>query len=100
MAGTLDEQRILITDESFVGRVMMATQKAADDVINEDAGTAEHDIRLALANDIVLNPWANADLFAIGVARNPVITAVSTDNDILFTVNSLYSKMARARAAA
>lgn len=98
MAQTLNEQRLLITDEGFVGRVMMATQHAADNVINEDEATPDHDIRVALAYDIVQNPWKNADLFAIGVARNPVVTAESNDNDIVFTVNSLYGKMATARA--
>ena len=76
----------------FVG----ACLKAAYDILNEDAGTANHANRVVWANVIVAGTMAEAEEKALqhlryAVASNATIQAAgndSADNDVQFVVNS------------
>jgi len=88
---TFVDQFALLRDETFVGRVQVAIVKAAIAIQNEDPSVSNHAARSALAYAVLLNPEHYARLMAVGVANNPVITALSTDADIEFTVNALWN---------
>lgn len=73
-------------------RVTAAVAKAAQDVLNEDPGTANHVARVAWAKAALQNAQAAAEEMMWGVVGNATIQASgdsSTDNDIQFVVNGL-----------
>lgn len=99
MAATLDDIYTLAHRSSFRERVQAAAVKAAVDVAAETPDQGERSrLRRALAARVLENREGidYAALFALPVAANPVITAGSSDNDIQFTVNSIWDAMAGA----
>lgn len=89
------DQLLVYENPEFKARVRMAVTIAGKDVMGETQGAmsdTEFNKRQALASGI-LNNVVSAD-WAFLVASNPVITLDSTDSDIQFTVNSLFSDVA------
>jgi hypothetical protein len=77
-------------------QVMAATAKAAQDIVNESAGTANHAARLLWAQRIrsggVRGLEEFADRVLVQVLENATIAAApesATDNDVQFVVNAL-----------
>lgn len=73
-------------------RVTAAVASAAQDVLNEDSGTANHVARVAWAKSALQDATAAAEEMMWGVVGNATIQAsgdASTDNDIQFVVNGL-----------
>lgn len=89
----------LAADGGFRQKIEVASLTAAKDVLAESITTPNHNLRVALAGDILRNPEAWGVRFAKGVVTNPVITSASDDNDLQFTVNSLFDHYATAFAS-
>jgi hypothetical protein len=87
-------QSALANDEDFVARVTQAAVTAAKDIQAEAGDVAGHVKRTDYALQVLRSPQVFGPLFAQGVATNPAITGASTDNDIQFTVNSLWNAYA------
>lgn len=103
MAATLVEIYLLANMSSFKERVYAAAVKAAVDVAAEAPDVSERSrLRRALSARILENREGidYPSLFAVAVAANPVITQASSDNDIQFTVNSVWDAMAGAEPPA
>lgn len=90
---TFLDQYQLAQDADFLGRVAVATVKAAVAVMAEADPTPE---RVKYAGIVLRNPHGAAQQMALAVVTNAVITAESSDSDIEFTVNSMYQAMADA----
>lgn len=91
------DQMTLARDETFRDRVTIAVLTAAKDITAESVTPASigyHQQRQGLAFAMIQQPNAAADRFAYLVATNVAITAASSDNDIQFTVNSLWDAVA------
>jgi hypothetical protein len=103
------DQSALGADATFKGRIQVAVVKAAVAVQAEDpAGLALpagytlgkdalHAARSRLATRILADPTGYATLFAVAVAADPNtagITGASSDSDLLFTVNALFTAFA------
>lgn len=72
-------------------KVLGAIIKAANAIINEDPGTADHSIRFKWANSVLLNPNAYNDAFMIESACNvnvQIAGANALDGDLEWIVNS------------
>jgi hypothetical protein len=90
------------TDDTHVLRklVAVAMHKAAQDVINEDAETANHNNRLVWARKVTQGadaPVTEAARWIWAVLENATIQAAPTeaaDNDVQFVVNALVNVMA------
>ena len=91
---TFLDQHTLATDSDFVARVTQAAITAGKDIQAEAGNTAGHVKRTDYALQVLRSPHVFGPLFAQGVASNPAITGASTDNDIQFTVNSLWNAYA------
>jgi hypothetical protein len=77
-------------DPIWRGRCQTAGVQCATNVMSEDPATAGHTERAAWANKVMLNPSLESQAIAFGVAAQPGITGSdATDQDILFTCNSL-----------
>ncbi|GAA3877709.1 hypothetical protein GCM10022243_48060 [Saccharothrix violaceirubra] len=99
MAATLAESYTLTRVASFVERVAVAVANAAVAVATETPENTERSrLRRALAARIAENRDGldYAARFALLVARNPAIVLGSSDNDIQFTVNSVWDAVAGA----
>lgn len=75
----------------------VACFKAAADILNEDAGTANHANRVTWANAVFANPTAKAAEMRYKILLNTTIQAnlsSSTDNDVQFVVNGLIDSFA------
>jgi hypothetical protein len=92
--GTFLEQAELAADQTFILRVRQALVKSCGEVSAENPATGNHLNRLKFANSALLDPERMATVMAMGVATNPVITADSTDDDIRFTINSIFDAYA------
>lgn len=89
---TFEEAYQLGTDPTWRGRCQTAALQAATNVMSEDGTAAGHAERAAFANRVLLQPALTSPAIAFGVAAQPAITgADATDQDILFTVNSLWN---------
>ena len=89
---TLEEAYTLGADPTWRARCQSASLQAATNVMSEDTTVVGHTERAAYANKVLLNPSLQSQAIAFGVAAQPGITgADATDNDILFTVNSLWN---------
>ena len=83
-----------MTNPEFDGRVWVAAYKTADNVLNEPATTANHDLRVRLARLVANEPSTYADTFVKRAAMNATIaatiqpdgTATCADSDIEFVV--------------
>lgn len=95
MAMTFEEAYLLGSDPVWRMRCQTAGLMAAANVMSEDDETPGHAERSAYANRVLLNPQNESGPIAFGVAAQPGITgAEATDQDILFTVNSLWDAWA------
>lgn len=92
---TLQEAYALGADPIWRARCQTAGLQAATSVMAEDDATAGHAERSAWANRVLLNPSLESQAIAFGVAAQPGITGPdATDQDVLFTTNSLVNAWA------
>ncbi len=70
-------------------RVVVACLAAADQVIHEDPITANHEVRVIWARNVISNPTAAARKLMPVMMVNPIVQAGNpTDNDILWLVQT------------
>jgi hypothetical protein len=87
---TFEEAYTLGADATWRARCQTGGLQAAANVMSEDDTTAGHAERTAWANRVLLNPALESQAIAFGVAAQPGITGPeASDQDILFTINSL-----------
>jgi hypothetical protein len=89
-------------DSKLRTRTQIAVCLAANDVINEDSGTANHTNRIMWANDTLANPERMMNLEMSLVVQNPTIQAEgdnAADSDIQYVVNGLVDPYANAIAS-
>jgi hypothetical protein len=92
---TFEEAYALGADPTWRARCQTAGLQAATNVMSEDDTTPGHAERAAWANKVLLNPSLESQAIAFGVAAQPGITGPeATDQDILFTTNSLVNAWA------
>jgi len=72
----------------------MATIKAANDVLADTSKEQQFPFARFVIREPLNNYWLDQMMFS--VVSNPVITEDATDNDIQFTVNSVFQKHALA----
>lgn len=87
----LIDQYNLKSNAQFKARVSAAISVAANDIMNEDAGTTNHTERLVWAKASIKDPETVAEQMLWLVVQNPTIQTnglSSSDNDIQFVVNS------------
>lgn len=84
----------LTQNEGLRTKVRMATIKAANDILADTSPEAvpKYPFSRLVIREPMSNFWLDQMMFS--VVSNPVITADSTDSDIQFTVNSVFSKHA------
>ena len=87
-------QSNLAKDADFVARVTHAAIKSAAAVQAEAANVVGHIKRTDFALQVLRSSQVYGPLMAQGVVTNVAISAASTDNDIEFTVNSLWNAFA------
>lgn len=88
--GGLEEIADLAGDEGFRSRVRAAMYVAARDVGAEAGDTDRHFLRRGFAAQVSQSGDELVDGFAWLTAANPAIRENSSDNDIQFTVNSVW----------
>jgi hypothetical protein len=92
---TFEESYALGLDPTWRSRCQTGGLQAAANVMSEDDATPGHTERAAWAFRVLNNPLAESQAIAFGVAAQPGITgADATDQDILFTINSLVNAWA------
>ncbi|TDQ01236.1 hypothetical protein [Labedaea rhizosphaerae] len=97
MPAVLTDVADLAAYPPFIRRVTAATVKAAVAVGNEVYdGTQYRIMRRALATQVLKHAENWGEVFAWGVSANPAVNPDATDNDVEFTVNSLWDAMAGA----
>jgi hypothetical protein len=85
-----EERYNLGADPVFRARCQTGALEAATNVMSEDDTTAGHSERAAWANKVLLNPALQSGAISFGVAAQPGISGPdATDQDLLFTINSL-----------
>lgn len=101
MSAALSDVAYLAGYPEFVDKVKAAAVTAATQVGQEtsDVTTDYYRLRRALSVNVLQDPDGWARRFAIAVATNAVITKDSSDSDIQFTVNSVWSSIAGAGPA-
>jgi hypothetical protein len=94
---SLSDMTDLAVYPPFIRTVTSAATTAAVNVGAEEFdGTTYKLQRRALVKEVLTNPTLWGERFAYAVARNTAITFTSSDNDIQFTVNSVWDAMAGA----
>jgi len=94
------DQYTLATTAGFIQKVEIALVAAAIAVMTEAENTVNHSVRQSYAARVLANPPGEAALMARGVSTNATIAATAptgasaTDNDIQFTVDSLFTPYA------
>jgi len=94
---TLQESWDLTKNQTFIERVTMAAVRAAIAVQAEDSETANHAERSALAYQILHSSASLGQKFVTAVAADPGAVGIAADtseNDLLFTVNSVFNALA------
>ena len=91
---SFSEQVTLAGNDELIRKVQQALIKSAIAVAAESAETKSHDQRRSFAQAVLMEPQRWARLVVLGVVTNPSITAESKDNDIEFTVNSMWDAYA------
>lgn len=87
---TFEEAYQLGADPTWRARCQTAGLQAATNVMSEDDATVGHAERATWANKVLLAPSLESAGIAFGIAAQPGITGPdATDQDILFTCNSL-----------
>jgi len=89
---TFLERDALARNDEFRTRVKMAMLTAANQILADTARVGEHDFCGRLVQEP--NSPYFLDQFAYLVVVNPTITDKSSDDDIQFTVNSVFKKPA------
>lgn len=92
MATLLQIYNLRYEGTELKAKAAAAIAKAAYDVLNEDAQTAQHAERVAWAKESLTNTQQMADRMMWGMLQNASIQTngnASSDNDIQFVVNSL-----------
>lgn len=92
----LIDQANLAQDPTFVARVQMAMVQAALQIVGEDPGanTALSYYRQSLGIAALQRPAEMAPRFAWAVAANPAIGSTASDNDIQYTISTVWSDLA------
>jgi hypothetical protein len=91
------DQYALTQGQEFRNRVTMALVIAAKDVQGEAPGemsATRYSKRQALARSVILGPTQYVDRFVWLAATNVGLLGTPSDNDIQFTVNSLWDDAA------
>jgi hypothetical protein len=91
----------LMRSAEFTGRTKVAVVKAALSVLAEDSGTANHAERAAFAARVLQQPDHYTDVLLAGVVTNATVASSgeeTTDNDLEFTVSSIWDAYATAFA--
>lgn len=102
MATLLDTYNLQYTHTLLRQRTQIAIELAAYNVLNEDAGTANHANRMLWANTVLNDPIIMMGLEMTLVVQNATIQASGddcTDNDLQFVVNGLVDVYANALAS-
>ena len=87
---TFEQRYQLGTDPTWRARCQTAALQGCTNIMSEDDSTPGHEARAAWANKVLLNPSLMSPGIASGIAAQPGITgADATDQDILFTFNSM-----------
>lgn len=94
------DQISLATDPNFINRVQQAAVKTAIAVSAEStSGNSDLDTtRLNFSTRVLHSPQSYSELIAYGVATNGSISSSSSDNDIEFTVISMWNAYAGVNA--
>jgi hypothetical protein len=97
MATLLEIYSLRYESATLRPRTVSAVVKAAQDILNEDPGTANHANRLIWAGEVLNDPKAKTEEMLWGVVSNATIQTggdASSDNDIQFVVNGLVDTFA------
>jgi hypothetical protein len=87
---TFEESYVLGSDPTWRMRCQTGGLQAAANVQSEDDATPGHEKRAAWAFRVLNNPTTESAHIAFGVAAQPgIVGQAATDQDILFTINSL-----------
>lgn len=90
MADDFKAKYDLGSDPTWRARCQTAALQGCTNIMSEDDATPGHAERAAWANKVLLNPALMSPGIAAGIAAQPGITGSdATDQDILFTFNSL-----------
>jgi hypothetical protein len=93
----LSDMTDLATWPPFIRKVTAAATTAAVNIGAEEFDGTNYKLqRRALVKQVLEDPNLWGSRFAYAVAQNPAITFASSDNDIQFTVNSVWDAMAGA----
>ena len=94
------DQYTMATAAPFIQRVEIAVVTAAIAVLAEAENTPDHSFRRTYAARVLASPAIEAAVMAVGISTNSTIAAAAptgasaTDNDIQFTVNSMFNAYA------
>lgn len=92
---TLSEAYALGADPVWRARCQSASLQGCTAVMSEDGATPGHAERTTWANKVLLNPSLTSPGIAFGIAAQPGISGPdATDQDILFTFNSMVNAWA------
>lgn len=95
------DQAALAADSTFGSRIRVAMMTAATQVASEAKGSMDdevYDKRQQLARQVLTSAGLNTlDMFVWAVVTNVAVTGSSTDSDLQFTVNSVWSGLAGVR---
>lgn len=96
------DQASLADDPTFRSTVRVALATAAIQVMGEDKASysdAQYGKRQALAYEVLraASSGVYLEMFVWAVVQNAAITGASTDQDIQFTVNSVWDDLAGVR---
>jgi hypothetical protein len=87
---TFQEAYQLGADPTWRARCQTAALQGCTNIMSEDDTTTGHTERSAWANKVLLNPSLMGPGIAFGIAAQPGISGPeATDQDILFTFNSM-----------
>ena len=92
------DQWILMTSETFAGRVAMSALHAAQLIVNEDDTVPDHELRARFARNVINNPGSYAPYFLPAIASNPSISGAgpiaSLDGDLDFVISGQWNVVA------
>jgi hypothetical protein len=90
----LYDQAQLASDGVFRARVQVALVAAALQVVGEDSTTPSSYERQVLGVKVLTDPDVMTPRFAWAVAANPAVTADSADDDIAYTITTVWDDVA------
>jgi len=87
---SFEERYALGTDPTWRARCQTAALQGCTNIMSEDDTTPGHAQRADWANRVLLQPTLMSPGIALGIAAQPGVTGSdATDQDILFTFNSM-----------